>query len=879
MELKTYQKKVIADLTRYLELLNETKNDAAAFRLFWQEKSAPALGLYQNVIPGVPNLCFKVPTGGGKTFIACNAVHPIFDALPATKTKAVVWLVPSDAILTQTAKALKDTSHPYRQKIDVDFGGRVEVYTKQELLNGQNFNPTAVTEQLSVMVLSYDSFRGRGKEVLKAYQENSNLAEFAKVLGKPDSPIEKADETALFQIINQLNPLVIVDESHHARSELSLEMLENFNPCFVLDLTATPKKESNIISYVDAVQLKNEHMVKLPVIVYNRDSQSEVLIDAIDLRNKLEEIANAEYDRTGKYIRPIALFQAQPKGKEDATTFEKLRDKLVDKGIPAEQIAIRTADVNELKNTDLMSPSCPIRYIITVNALKEGWDCPFAYILASLANKTSQVDVEQILGRILRLPHTSQHTQSALNMSYVLTSSNDFNNTVAHIVKGLNSAGFSDKDYRIGESAKPQVPEQPAEQITLPDQQGCPEMETPLETAEDDFSGLDGKSIGAELERRREQAQTPEIAPKADTMLDAAAEVEKAYTDAIQQTDNDPMMDNLPWEVRDKVKSFGVNPQFREDIETLQIPQFFLKVEQSLFTDGSFELLDKEMLAEGFTLKGKAYDIDFAAADDEIREIDVREQDGGLPKVFKMESAEQRYFKEWFNNLPPESRVRQCKDMMFNQLNKLNMVDAAELKAYINRIVDDMDKAQLAAMEKAPLGYAAKIRAKIEVLLEAHYRENFERWMETERIVCKPYFRLRPSIHPVTYTDIYARSLYAAEDGDMNKLEQKLIVELTALPNVRWWHRNIARQDFAINGFIKHYPDILIMTQSGKLICAETKGEHLKNDDSREKIALGQAWSSHAGSQFRYYMVFMDDNDLPTGAVSMSKFLEITKAL
>ena len=879
MELKTYQKKVIADLTRYLELLNETKSDAAAFRLFWQEKSAPTLGLYQNVIPGVPNLCFKVPTGGGKTFIACNAVRPIFDALPATKTKAVVWLVPSDAILTQTAKALKDTSHPYRQKIDVDFGGRVEVYTKQELLNGQNFNPTAVTEQLSVMVLSYDSFRGRGKEGLKAYQENSNLAAFAKVLGKPDSPIEKADETALFQIINQLNPLVIVDESHHARSELSLEMLENFNPCFVLDLTATPKKESNIISYVDAVQLKNEHMVKLPVIVYNRDSQSEVLIDAIDLRNKLEEIANTEYAKTGKYIRPIALFQAQPKGKEDATTFEKLRDKLVDAGIPADQIAIRTADVNELKNVELMSPNCPIRYIITVNALKEGWDCPFAYILASLANKTSQVDVEQILGRILRLPHTSQHTQSALNMSYVLTSSNDFNNTVAHIVKGLNSAGFSDKDYRIGESAKPQVPEQPAEQITLPDQQGCPEMETPLETAEDDFSGLDGKSIGAELERRREQAQTPEIAPKADTMLDAAAEVEKAYTDAIQQTDNDPMMDNLPWEVRDKVKSFQVNPQFREDIETLQIPQFFLKVEQSLFTDGSFELLDKEMLAEGFTLKGKAYDIDFAAADDEIREIDVREQDGGLPKVFKMESAEQRYFKEWFNNLPPESRVRQCKDMMFNQLNKLNMVDAAELKAYINRIVDDMDKAQLAAMEKAPLGYAAKIRAKIEVLLEAHYRENFERWMETERIVCKPYFRLRPSIHPVTYTDIYARSLYAAEDGDMNKLEQKLIVELTALPNVRWWHRNIARQDFAINGFIKHYPDILIMTQSGKLICAETKGEHLKNDDSREKIALGQAWRTAAGKDFRYYMVFENDENLLPGAVSMSQFIDTVKAL
>ena len=149
--------------------------------------------------------------------------------------------MPSDAILTQTVKALKDPRHPYRQKIDVDFGGRVEVYTKQELLNGQNFNPTSVTEQLSIMVLSYDSFRGRGKEGLKAYQENSNLAAFAKVLGTPENPIEKADETALFQVINQLNPLVIVDESHHARSELSIEMLANFNPCFVLDLTATPR--------------------------------------------------------------------------------------------------------------------------------------------------------------------------------------------------------------------------------------------------------------------------------------------------------------------------------------------------------------------------------------------------------------------------------------------------------------------------------------------------------------------------------------------------------------------------------------------------------------------------------------------------------------
>lgn len=872
MEMKTYQKAVIADLTRYLELLNQTQNYAAAFRLFWQEKSAPALGRYQDILPGVPNLCFKVPTGGGKTFLACNAIRPVFDALPVTKTKAAVWLVPSDAILAQTARNLKDPQHPYRQKIDVDFGGRVEVYTKQELLNGQNFNPTSVTEQLSVMVLSYDSFRGRGKEGLKAYQENSNLAQFAKVLGKPENPIEDADETALFQIINQLNPLVIVDESHHARSNLSLEMLANFNPCFVLDLTATPKKESNIISYVDAVQLKSEHMVKLPVIVYNRDKQSEVLIDTIDLRRNLEKRATAECRKTGKYIRPIALFQAQPKGKEDATTFEKLRKELKNAGIPAEHIAIRTADVNELKNVDLLSPDCPVRYIITVNALKEGWDCPFAYILASLANRTSQVDVEQILGRILRLPHTCQHTQPALNMSYVLTSSNDFENTVQHIIKGLNSAGFSEKDYRLSEPAAPQSAPPIPVQMEIPD--------PPLDPADgkDGFSHLDGKSIGEELERRRQQQEQPENAPKADTMLDEAEKAGAAYDDTIRQGGDDPQIQNLPWEVRDQMTTFQVQPQFREHIESLVIPQFFQAIPQTLFTEGDFELLEKEQLAEGFTLKGKAYDIDFAAADDEIVKVDVRQNEGGLPKVFKMSNADQRYFKEYFNNLPPESRVRQCKAMMLRQLNKLNMVGSAELSAYVDRIVDDMDKAQLAAMEKAPLGYADKIRRKIEHLLTQHYKETFAQWLETERIVCRPSYRLPSTIHPVSSTDMFGGSLYQAEE-DMNQLEQELVMELTALPNIRWWHRNIARHGFCINGFINHYPDVMIMTQSGKVILAETKGDHLKNDDSRDKIALGQAWRNAAGSQYRYYMVFRDGDNLLPGAVSMSQFVETIKAL
>lgn len=873
MEMKTYQKSVVADLVRYLELLNETLDSGAAFRNFWREKSAPALGDYQDILPGVPNICFKVPTGGGKTFIACNSVRPIFDALPVAKAKAVVWLVPSDAILTQTVKALKDVRHPYRRKIDVDFRGRVEVYTKQELLNGQNFNPTSVTEQLSVMVLSYDSFRTSKKEGRKAYQENSALAAFSKLMGDPALLLDDTDDTALIQVIRCLNPVVIVDESHHARSELSLEMLANFNPCFVLDLTATPKKESNIISYVDAVQLKDENMVKLPVIVYNRDSQSDVLIDSIDLRNKLEELAAEERKKTGRYIRPIALFQAQPKGKEEATTFEKLRDKLTDAGIPAEQIAIRTADVNELKGVDLLSPDCPVRYIITVNALKEGWDCPFAYILASLANKTSQVDVEQVLGRILRLPHTTRHSQPALNMSYVLTSSNDFDETVRRIIRGLNNAGFSDKDYRLS------APPSPKPEPQTPVQLGIWQNDAVDDAVDSDgFDDLDGGAIGRELERRREENKTSEAPQKAECMLTEAEKAGQAYDEARSGAENDPYANSLPLEVRDKVNTYYVHKQFKKDIEDLMIPQFFQIVPESIFTEGTFVPLQKEQLAEGFTLKGKAFDIDFGAADDEMAKVDVRRSDGGLPKVFKMSGTDQLYFKKYFNSLPPESRVRQCKDMMFNQLNKMNAVDAAELKGYINMIVDSMDKGQLAAMEKAPLGYAAKIKAKIESLLTEHYYKTFKLWIETERIICRPSYQLPVCIHPATSTGVIGGSLYEAEE-DMNKLEQDLVMELTALPNVRWWHRNIAKQGFCINGFINHYPDIMLMTDSGKIVLVETKGEHLKNDDSRDKIALGQEWRSAAGNRFRYYMVFADGAEPLQGAVEMKEFVEIVKRL
>ena len=887
MELKKYQKRVLYDLNRYLELLNQTKNSALAFKQLWEEKGVPVgfggMQPYQNILPGVPNLCLKVPTGGGKTFLACNAIKPIFDALPYSKTKAVVWLVPSEAILVQTLAALKNPNHPYRQKIDTDFGGRVEVYTKQELLNAQNFNITAVTEQLSIMVLSYDSFRGR-KEALKAKQENSSLAPMAKALGEPENPVEDADETALLQIINQLSPLVVVDESHHARSTLSKNMLRNFNPCFVLDLTATPTRESNIVSFVDAVQLKRENMVKLPVIVYNRNTQQEVIADAIDLRNRLEEQAVEELlvdvdSNSNRHIRPIVLFQAQPKGKEDSTTFKKLRDKLVDAGIPANEIAIKTADVNELKNVDLMSADCDIRYLITVNALKEGWDCPFAYILASLANKTSQIDVEQILGRVLRQPYTKRYNHPSLNMSYVLTSSNDFKTTLDVIVRSLNGAGFSERDCRTAalesqsecqQSNIMNDPDAPYNVSVLPDAVENTETE--------EFLNFDSSMLEKELLKRKENITQTNLESGVDAILRVAQEENTMFENALNEKSNFFYSEGIPAEVQDKMSQYHMNAEFLNEASQLEFPQFFMKVPESLFSDGYSVLLEKEHLAESFTLKGKPYSIDFACADDEIAKVDISDAEGSIPKVFKMSENDQRFFKEQFSKFTSEQKVRTCKDIIHRQLNKMDMVDAGELKEYIDRIVGDMNKEMLSALEKSPQSFAMKIKQYVEGLLKEHYMTQFTHWLETERIVCAPSYRLPIVISPVNSTNTFGRSLYQAEE-EVNGFEYDMVMALTGMQNIKWWHRNISRHGFCINGFIKHYPDFIVMTKRGKIVVIETKGDHLENTESKQKLSLGRAWQKAAGHQFRYYMVFQNKNLELDGAIPFDSFVELMKEL
>ena len=331
MELKRYQRDVLDDIEAYLVSLDKTSGINAAWKDYWAAKGM-GLGIapYFDDLDGVPNVCIKVPTGGGKTFLAASSVKTIFDRLPTGKSKFVVWLVPSDAILTQTVANLSNPNHPYRQRLNRDFGGAVNVYTKEQLLNAQNFKPTDVMENLSVCVFCYASIRANPtkKDDKKIYQENGNLIAFSEYFNDRELLLADTPETALMQVVRQMNPVVVVDESHNAKSELSIAMLKNLNPSFVLSMTATPTERSNIISYANARELKRENMVKLPVIVYNRPDRASVIHDAVKLRGVLEKKAKVN----NEYIRPIVLFQAQPKNGDDAAKLaEDLRDAIQNK--------------------------------------------------------------------------------------------------------------------------------------------------------------------------------------------------------------------------------------------------------------------------------------------------------------------------------------------------------------------------------------------------------------------------------------------------------------------------------------------------------------------------------------------------------------------
>jgi type III restriction enzyme len=455
IQLKNYQQRVLDEIKDYLADAKRL-GGAKGIRFAFMDKLGDDVQRYKPIegLDETPFVCIKVPTGGGKTLIASHALQIIHDCFNKEQNRAglVLWLVPSDAIRQQTLKALKDKNHPYREAVDLHFDGNVKVFTIEEALSG--ITKSDLTDNLCIIVSSLAAFRREDSSWLKAFKDNGSLiSHFADVVEDNDF----LDKTEGGEIINSLanvikinRPVVILDEGHNAQTTLSFDMFKRMLPSMILELTATPRTESNVLVEVRASELKAEKMVKIPIYLTNVSQWQEAIRDGVSKRKELEKVAKNELKATKEYIRPVVLIQAeQEKEDEDKVYVAKIKEFLLSElKIDESEIRIKTAKQDQLVGEDLLSKTSKVNYIITVNALKEGWDCPFAYVLVSASRIGSHVAVEQTIGRILRMPNVQDKKNVALNYSYVYSSTENFSKASSSIVKGLENNGYSKDDLK-----------------------------------------------------------------------------------------------------------------------------------------------------------------------------------------------------------------------------------------------------------------------------------------------------------------------------------------------------------------------------------------------------------------------------------------------
>jgi type III restriction enzyme len=391
----------------------------------------------------LPVFCLKIPTGGGKTLLAVKTIDLVHSLYLKRQTGLVVWIVPTLQIYRQTLQRLKDRDDPYRQHLDMVSAGKTLILEKTD-----GFTPQDVDEHLCLLLLMLPSASRANKQALRMFKDAGAFQAFfppeedkeghAALLKRvknlqtfegEDAYWGRQVKTSLGNTIRVLEPLIILDEGHKAYSDQAQDTLRNLNPCKIVELSATPPKEANKLVVISGDELHKEEMIKLDLHVVNRSSTSwrDTMRAAMERRDDLEAKAHDYEANTNVYIRPICLVQVERTGREQRDGklihAEDVREYLIGQGVQKDWVAVKSAEVDEIKDFDdvggLMVRECPVRYIITKQALQEGWDCSFAYVLTILTNPHSKTAMTQLVGRILRQPYARKTHVPALDESYV----------------------------------------------------------------------------------------------------------------------------------------------------------------------------------------------------------------------------------------------------------------------------------------------------------------------------------------------------------------------------------------------------------------------------------------------------------------------------
>ena len=223
----------------------------------------------------VPNVVFKVPTGGGKTYLAVSALSRIFGRYLGRSTGFVLWIVPNEAIYTQTKRQLTDRQHPYRQMLDVLSGNRVLLMEKGDRLDARD-----VDAGLCVMLLMLQSANRQTNDTLRMFKDRGDVRGFFPDEGDQEAQTRVLQDTpnldayaasatsgsfwpmvkdSLGNALRLIRPVVVMDEGHKAAPELAFKTLHGFNPCFVLELTATPEGCEGVADHGRTGRARDRH--------------------------------------------------------------------------------------------------------------------------------------------------------------------------------------------------------------------------------------------------------------------------------------------------------------------------------------------------------------------------------------------------------------------------------------------------------------------------------------------------------------------------------------------------------------------------------------------------------------------------------------------
>src|SRR5690554_4674121 len=862
MELKEYQQGVLERLDRYLTVLAEKREEAEDFVEFQQSKGKVAsLGDYcreaweqlntERLLPylyhdgkpvvaqylsrhdglggSIPNICLKVPTGGGKTLLATASLERVQTDYFKRQTGMVLWVVPSDAIYRQTWKQLANREHPYRQMLERASGGRVKLLEK-----GDAFTRKDVEGQLCVMLLMLPSAARQSKETLRMFRDSGRFTSFFPLeddneanvqllgqvpnldqndladLGYADGvvPGTVSVKQSLGNVLRLVRPVVVIDEGHRAYSDTARDTLAGFNPRFILELSATPntngKHQSNVLVNVPGTDLKDEEMIKLPINVINegKGGWRHTLTLARAKQQELEQTALAFQNKSGRYIRPIVLIRVERTGKEqrDAGLVhaedarEYLRDQL---GVKEEHIRLKTSSDDELADEDLLSPTSSVRFIITKDALREGWDCPFAYALAVLSRTTATTALTQMIGRVLRQPHAKATGVSALDECYVFTFDQDVTAAINGVRKGLEDEGMSDLTSSV--------------------------------TSVDSGTGKTRNIRRETIQRRNEFAGLPPIfLPR---VLHRDIDSPEGYRPLDYERD---VLGALDWQA---LQFLGAD-KATMDTDKLERTVARVTIDRNAKEDGQTSFaLEQEAV---YSVPEEGLDIPYL----------VRQLLDVVPNPWQG----MRLLEETLTAL-------RNKDVTEAQIyaNRLDLIQAmkVDLREQANAMAEDLFTSKLDSGE-----ISLRLVSSNDPALNWQIAETLE--INVSDMDLPLYRKNGDPLEKNLFEKVY--------QSELSDLEKSTAWYLDEAKCVYWWHRIAVNQhSYGLQGWQRHrvYPDLLACVhgvENGKFRFSvlETKGDHLKgNDDTEYKQKLFELFTRYADVTASIGQLALDGQDEP----------------